>query len=66
MIEAKVVNDKVNMRLKGTPIDLLTEIQLLNLNALVAVAEFSKVNVNQLAKEMARILIEPIEERGDE
>lgn len=65
MIDAKVVNDKVNMRLKGTPIDLLTEIQLLNLNALEAVAEYSNSDVKQLVKEMARILIETIEERGD-
>lgn len=53
------------MRLKGTPIDLLTEIQLLNLNALEAVAEYSNANVKQLVKEMARILIETIEERED-
>ncbi|MDY5098716.1 MULTISPECIES: hypothetical protein [Clostridia] len=65
MIDAKVVNDEVNMRLKGTPIDLLTEIQLLNLNALEAVAEYSNADVKQLVKEMARILIETIEERGD-
>lgn len=65
MIDAKVVNDEVNMRLKGTPIDLLTEIQLLNLNALEAVAEYSNTDVKQLVKEMARILIETIEERGD-
>ena len=65
MIEAKVVNDKVNMKLKGAPIDLLVEIQLLNLDALEAVAKFSNVDVKQLAKEMARILIETIEERGD-
>lgn len=65
MIEAKVVNDKVNMKLKGAPIDLLVEIQLLNLDVLEAVAKFSNVDVKQLAKEMARILIETIEERGD-
>ncbi len=63
MIKGVADGEVVNVKLKGTPVDLLTELQLLNMYVLEELAESSNTDAGQLAKEMSRILIETVEER---
>lgn len=65
VIKAIVNIEDVEAKLKGSPFDLLTELQILNLYVLEEIVKFCDINATQLAKEMSKILIETIEERSN-
>lgn len=62
MIKGEVNGGKIEVKIEGSIIDLLTELQLLNLNVAKAISEKLNVSLEQVIELSFRTLLETIQE----
>lgn len=60
MIKGQVNKGKVEVKIEGSVIDLLTELQLLNLHVMVAISEKLNVPLNQVIELSFGALLESV------
>lgn len=62
MIRGEVNGERIEVKIEGSIIDLLTELQLLNLNIARAISEKLNVSLEQVIELSSKTLLEAVQE----